>query len=353
VPRIAVGISVRALAGETESGDACAEIPWPRGVLVVMADGLGHGERAAIAAKAFVACVRDAGALALEEMLARGHRALLKTRGAVAAVARFDVERREVEIAGIGNIAVQIARSGFRRPERPVIMPGVLGSAYRAVRPQTFPFGIDDVLVMHSDGVRGGFDLDFARALPAQAAAESVLRSHAKGSDDAACAIARGVLDAGVRRPSPAPSGPESRRAIPIRLRGDAECAAQEAKAFAMKAGFGARAQWEVSIVASELATNALKFAGEGEVRLRHVAHPREAIVVEVVDGGRGISDVRAALVDGFSEGAMLSVDRPRHEQQGLGVGLGSVQRLMDTVEIETDATHGTRIVAWKFRNAS
>jgi phosphoserine phosphatase RsbX len=349
-PRFSVGICVRPLAGETESGDACAEFRTSRGVIVVMADGLGHGPRAATAAKAFVECVRDAGLLALVEVFARGHRALLKTRGAVAAVARFDHERGEVEIAGIGNISVQIARTGTIPTVHPVVMPGVLGSAYRVVRPQVFPFGLGDLLVMHSDGIRSRFDLALARALSTQAAAEAVVRSCAKGSDDAACAIVRGVASSSPVLPSPLPVASSADRGIPVRIRGDAECAAHEAKAFTLRAGFGARAQWEVSIVASELATNVLKFAGAGEVRLRHVRAPREAIVIEVVDGGRGIADVSAAIEDGFSEGARLSVHRPRREGQGLGVGLGTVHRLMDTVNVESDALRGTRITAWKYR---
>ena len=107
-----------------------------------------------------------------------------------------------------------------------------------------------------------------------------------------------------------------------------------------------------MSIVASELATNVLKFAGAGEVTLRHVRTPREAIVIEVVDSGRGIADVGAAMEDGFSEGAKLGVDRPRREGQGLGLGLGTVHRLMDTVNVESDALRGTRITAWKYREA-
>ncbi len=351
--RVAVGICVRPLAGETLSGDACAEIPWPRGVLVAMADGLGHGERAAIAASAFVACVRDGSTLSLEEIFARAHRALLKTRGAVAAVARFDHERGQVELAGIGNISTHVVRPGAHHTEHPLLMPGVLGSAYRTVRSQALPFGVGDVLVMHSDGVRSRFDVEVMRAFPVKAAAEAVVRLHAKGSDDAACAIVRGVRDMDPLRPSlPAPSA-ASTRTIPVRVRSDAECAAQEAKAFALAAGFGARAQWEVSIVASELATNALKFAGAGEVRLRHILEPREALVVEATDAGQGISDVQAAIADGFSEGARLSAERPRREGQGLGVGLGSVHRLMDAVKIDSDPARGTRVVAWKFRGAS
>ncbi len=340
---VALGMCVRALAGEQVSGDACVEVPWSRGVIVALADGLGHGERAAVAANAFVECVAAGAELALEEMFARGHRALLKTRGAVATVARFDEARGQVELAAIGNVAAQLARGGGRRSEHIVAMPGVLGSAYRAVRPQVFAFEVGDLLLVCSDGVRARFDLDLVRALDVRAAAESIVRTNGKGTDDAACAVARGMpASIGPRRAAlPDRALEEGERVVPIRMRGDAECAAHEARTFAKRAGLGARAEWEVSIAASELATNVLKFAGAGEVRLRHVMLPREAIVVEAVDRGHGIANVHAAVVDGFSE-------RP---SAGLGVGLGSVHRLMDHVDIQSDVRTGTRIVASKYRN--
>jgi phosphoserine phosphatase RsbX len=340
--RVLLGTCVRPLAGESVSGDACAEVPWSRGVIVVLADGLGHGERAATAAQAFVACVTAAAELPLGEMFARGHRALLKTRGAVATVARFDESRAEVEIAAIGNVAAQLARAGGRHSEHVISMPGVLGSAYRSVRPQTFPFEVGDLLLVCSDGVRARFDLELVRALDVKAAAESIVRTNGKGTDDAACAVARGMPEGSGRHRTavPGPAAPDGEKIVPIRMRGDAECAAHEARTFARRAGLGARAEWEVSIVASELATNVLKFAGAGEVRLRHVHSPREAIVVEAIDRGHGIANVRAAITDGFSE-------RP---EAGLGVGLGSVHRLMDHVDIQSNVRTGTRIVASKFR---
>jgi serine/threonine-protein kinase RsbT len=71
-------------------------------------------------------------------------------------------------------------------------------------------------------------------------------------------------------------------------------------------------------------------------------------VVIEVVDQGHGIGDVGAAITDGWSEGGRLTPERVA-AARGLGVGLGSVHRMMDQVEIETDPGRGTRIVARKF----
>jgi serine/threonine-protein kinase RsbT len=232
------------------------------------------------------------------------------------------------------------------------VASGVLGSAYRTIRPQRLSFDPGDLLVLHTDGLRSLLDLKGLRELPAHAAAESLLASHCKSNDDAGCAVALGLPEASGARPSApavqvAPSF-EGSRAIPVRERSDADCAALAARTFACEAGLGVRAQWEVGIAASELATNMIKFAGGGEIRLHLEPAPRAAVVVEAVDRGAGIADLDAALADGFSEGASRSPDRPRREGQGLGVGLGSVHRMMDRVEIETDH-RGTRVVARKF----
>jgi anti-sigma regulatory factor (Ser/Thr protein kinase) len=349
--RLEIGIAVRAFAGESESGDACEVVSGARGPVVALADGLGHGPRAAHAARAFVDSVRDSMGLSLEDAFARAHRALLRTRGAVAAIARFDEERGAVEIGGIGNITAALYHGADHHPAHPVFVAGVLGSAYRSVRPQTFAFGVGDVLLLHSDGLRSRSGADLVHAVAAQGAADRLVQQHGKGSDDVACLVARGVSRVlGTPSRAPRSDGEGTTRVIPIRVSGDAACAANEARAFAARAGYPPRAQWEIGIAVSELATNVLKFAGAGEAVLRHETAPRDAIVVEVKDRGRGIADVASAVVDGFSEGARLAADRPRGESHGLGVGLGTVHRMMDTVEIESDATRGTRVVARKLR---
>jgi serine/threonine-protein kinase RsbT len=208
---------------------------------------------------------------------------------------------------------------------------------------------VNDLLVMHSDGVRARLEAESFRGLSAQEAVDSVLRSHARRGDDAGCLIARAVpaLDTLVARRLPS-LRPQQHAGleIPIRTRSDADCAAQEARLFAEAAGLSARAQWEVSIATSELATNIAKHAGQGTILLR--LEP-EALVVEARDRGAGIADVAAALVDGYSEGGLRS-ERPRTPGEGLGVGLGSVQRMMDGVQVESDGARGTRIVASKRR---
>ena len=105
--RVASGTCVRPFAGEDVAGDACLVEPWSRGVLVAVTDGLGHGPAAAEASRALVRRARrDRDAAGAD--LRRRAPGLLKTRGAVAAIARFDEGAGKVEVAGIGNVTTRL-----------------------------------------------------------------------------------------------------------------------------------------------------------------------------------------------------------------------------------------------------
>jgi phosphoserine phosphatase RsbX len=343
--RVSAASFVRPLASEEVSGDGCLVERWARGVVVATADGLGHGPPAAQACAEFLRHVREGREAPLPVVLETAHRALSKGRGAVAAVARFDESARTVEVAGLGNVAVFVA-TGTGDPKHCVVPAGVLGSAFRTIRPQWLGFAAGDVLVLHTDGVRSRFPFDRLRNLEPAALARAIVTMYGKASDDAACAVAVGVPSGADEGP-----GPDDAQSIAlgVRVAGDAEYAAIATRAFADRTGFAIKAQWQLGIAISELATNVLKFGREGSLTLTFVREPREHIVVEVVDRGAGFSDLALAAADRRSKGGSSTVDPVRGPGQGLGVGLGSVRRMMDDVTIETGDA-GTRIVARKYR---
>lgn len=99
----------------------------------------------------------------------------------------------------------------------------------------------------------------------------------------------------------------------------------------AAHAGFPHLDQAELELVARELATNILKHAGRGAITIRLEA---ARITIEASDDGPGMPDVQQAFADGYS-----SAD-------SLGSGLGSVNRLMDHVEITSHVGRGTVVTA-------
>jgi anti-sigma regulatory factor (Ser/Thr protein kinase) len=119
------------------------------------------------------------------------------------------------------------------------------------------------------------------------------------------------------------------------------------ASAFQLAAahGWAEKAARELSIAASELASNVVRHGGGGAVTVRVL---RASIELCAEDAGPGIADPTAAMRDGHSRGRDLGPDDAR--SCGLGAGLGAVARLMDRVVIEHRAPIGTRVRAIRAR---
>lgn len=143
-------------------------------------------------------------------------------------------------------------------------------------------------------------------------------------------------------------SAPLQPEAWPIRDRADAVVCSRRSARFAEAAGLSERSAKQVAIAVSELVTNVIKYAGSGKLLLRRLPGEGEGIEVVVEDQGPGIEDVHAAMEDGFSAGHPCVLELPPPLRTGLGIGLGAVVRLMDTVLIENVPGAGVRVTATK-----
>ncbi|MFI9808470.1 SpoIIE family protein phosphatase [Streptomyces sp. NPDC052301] len=150
-PMPAGGITM-SLAEAEECGDAW---DWVRsgGLLtLLLADGLGHGAKAAHASTAAVAELRRSAHLPPGDLLRRLHTALRPTRGAAVSVAQVDTERAELSFAGVGNVGARL-RDGDTWTSL-VTHPGIVGAYFPAHIPvRRMPWRRDSLLVMHSDGL--------------------------------------------------------------------------------------------------------------------------------------------------------------------------------------------------------
>ncbi|MFF7355839.1 SpoIIE family protein phosphatase [Streptomyces filipinensis] len=145
------GICV-SLAEAEQCGDAWA---WARSgtlLTLLLADGLGHGPKAAHASAAAVAELRHAAHLPPAEMMRRLHTALRPTRGAAVVVAQLDTERAELAFAGIGNAGARLRTAeGWTSL---VSHPGIVGAYFPAHVPvRRMPWRQGSLLVVHSDGL--------------------------------------------------------------------------------------------------------------------------------------------------------------------------------------------------------
>lgn len=176
------------LKGESRSGDLAVYVPYEGGALVAAIDGLGHGSAAADAAEAAAKALREAPAKPAQGLLEHCHRALRKTRGVVATLAWFDVESGRLAWTGVGNVEGRLMRADRSHgdsEDSPMLFGGVLGWGLPKVRVVDAALAPGDTVVLATDGVAADFGSSMAPGLSAQALADRIYASHARGTDDA------------------------------------------------------------------------------------------------------------------------------------------------------------------------
>lgn len=110
------------------------------------------------------------------------------------------------------------------------------------------------------------------------------------------------------------------------------------ARRFALDIGFSAPESEQVALATAELASNLVRHAGGGSMKLSLlVSAERRGIQIESEDHGPGIANVELALTDGYSTAG------------GLGHGLGTVNRMVDELEFHQRPVSGLRILCQRW----
>jgi len=95
--------------------------------------------------------------------------------------------------------------------------------------------------------------------------------------------------------------------------------------------GFGEEDGYRAGLVATELGTNLVKHARDGEILVRAVSGaPKAEVEIVAIDRGPGMADVARSMADGHS-----TTGSP-------GTGLGAVRRLADDFDIYTEPGRGS-----------
>jgi anti-sigma regulatory factor (Ser/Thr protein kinase) len=175
------------LAGEEVCGDSWAIAEANGRWLLFVVDGLGHGPQAAEAAREAVRVFGETAEEGPAEVIRASHAALRSTRGAAVAVAQVDLQRGEVQYAGVGNISGSIFGPAEGRSLSMVSHNGIVGHTIRKIQEFTYPWISGSLLVMHSDGLGTHWQLDrypgLARSHPGLVAG-SLYRDFKRGRDD-------------------------------------------------------------------------------------------------------------------------------------------------------------------------
>lgn len=187
---VVFGIAQRVCAGETVCGDAYVTQRLHNGALVSVIDGLGHGPKACEAATAFTELLEEeqsAGA-DIGSLMEEANRRLTKTRGAAAAILRFDEPSRLVHFSGVGNIEMHAIADVKMHP---VCAPGIVGHRVRKLLPFEFELPATALVALCSDGISSRLHLENFSHLEPQEIADAIMDQHGKSHDDATCVVVR------------------------------------------------------------------------------------------------------------------------------------------------------------------
>lgn len=192
------GSAARVIPGQVESGDCSVVKEFPSGVLLAVADGLGHGQEAAQAAALAAGTLENSEpGLSAVSMVRLCHERLRGTRGAVMSMAFFNAADSTMTWLGVGNVRGTLVHRGTRvEPVQELLLlrAGVLGTAQL---PRIYASIVSvlpgDVLVFVTDGVADRFADDLNTNGRPQEIAENIMKAHWAGTDDALVLVARFV----------------------------------------------------------------------------------------------------------------------------------------------------------------
>lgn len=190
---VEIGCATQNMPGFALCGDAWTWAPRTDGVLLVVVDGLGHGDDAAVAAGMATALVQAHKDADLPDLVTRCHEGLKRSRGVVMSAAIVDATG--LWWTGIGNVEGIVARGpqglgGGGTRDALSCRGGVVGYKLPALKAWSTTFADADTLVMCTDGVKSGFQPTLDDA-PVQELADRLLRDFASGDDDALVVVLR------------------------------------------------------------------------------------------------------------------------------------------------------------------
>ena len=126
---------------------------------------------------------------------------------------------------------------------------------------------------------------------------------------------------------------------LALRTSDDVVRVRQAVRVRAIEAGFGIVDQTKLVTAASEIARNTVDYGGGGTLRIEIVREgARRGVQLTFSDNGPGITDLKAAMTDGYTTGS------------GLGLGLSGAKRLSNEFSIESTPGKGTTVTLarWK-----
>lgn len=148
---ISLGVVNLPKPGEEVSGDAWALRQHADGITLMLADGLGHGPQAALAANTAIGEFVAGAERNPVEWIKTGHVALRSTRGAALAVVDINSLNRKVTYCGVGNTVGVIL--GANSSQQMLSHNGTAGHELVRLQEFIYPWPEAGMLLMYSDGL--------------------------------------------------------------------------------------------------------------------------------------------------------------------------------------------------------
>jgi phosphoserine phosphatase RsbX len=187
-------IEVRPFGGAGPCGDLEVVVVDNRTGVFAVADGLGHGSEAAMAAKAAATVIQQRSDTDIIHLMTDCHHALRRTRGAALSIAVFGWSDSSMIWLGVGNVsAILIRGDPSARPARHsmLLRGGVVGYRLPPLRPEVLRVFPGDTLIMATDGIGSAHEHEPTHGRGPQQLARDILTRHGKESDDALVLVAR------------------------------------------------------------------------------------------------------------------------------------------------------------------
>lgn len=181
------GTASEAFGHEQKSGDLYLVKPLAQGALVAVADGVGHGEDAEVAARIAIANAEAHACEPLESIMRRCHLALRGTRGVVLSLASFDPTGNVLNWLGVGTVEGVLLHQDEKviREEVLLVKAGLVGDGLPPLYTSRVSITRGDLLIMTTDGIGPGFSEHVVLNNPPQEIAEHILTWHRLATDDA------------------------------------------------------------------------------------------------------------------------------------------------------------------------
>jgi hypothetical protein len=190
------GAATPAVARVTGPDDAYCVKSSEKKFLIALIDGLGHGKRAADAARIACAALTSNASDSddVVSLVKYCHKSLSGTNGVVLSLALFDAGSNTMTWLGVGNVDGVLLRADPQaNPPHEVLFPigGVVGSQLPSLNPSTIHVSKGDILIFHTEGIHSVFEKEVNPEEQPQQIADRIMMNYNRKTDDALVLVAR------------------------------------------------------------------------------------------------------------------------------------------------------------------